>query len=159
MKKTPTITVHTAAETAAYVAKLRAEGLLPPRGQSHEWAKPADTRTVTTSSRVEPVSDIGDRVQVKFSKLNVSMSAGCSCESVRRDMNSKTADEVMEKIDHFVNSTFANVKHMEGLIGFSIKAFASIASGMAKKRIRGVIVEACDEWRLEKLPPRCDVEK
>lgn len=147
MSKERTITVHTPEETAAYVAKLRAEGLLPPRGKSHEWVKPLDRSKVKQVAKIEPVSDIGDRVKSKFAALNVAMSRGCSCERVRQELNASTADEVMERIDYFVNATFVNVSHMEGLIGFAINGFAAIAPALAKKRIRTVIVEACDEWR------------
>jgi hypothetical protein len=145
MRKQPTLRTH--AETEALVARLRDEGLLPPRGKSHEWVRPVDRSKVTTTVRVEPVSDIGDRVKAKFSALNVTMSKGCSCERVRQEMNASTSDEVMERIDYFVNATFANVSHMEGLIGFAIKGFSALVQTLAKKVIRRVIVESCDEWR------------
>lgn len=139
--------LHTPQETEAKVAELRAAGKMPPPGRSHEWVKPVDRSKVKQVVRLEPVSDIGDRVKAKFAALNVTMSKGCTCEQIRRELNAATADEVMERIDYFVNATFANVSHMEGLIGFAIKGFSATVPSLAKKRIKTVIVESCDEWR------------
>lgn len=142
--KHKSITVHTPEESAAYVAKLRAEGLLPPRGKSHEYV-PKEYNNVIK----QQFSGIGDCVKTSFADYAIEFDPGCSCKALKRQLNYTSPDAVNSEIDDFVNRVAANVRHAKGWRGAILKAINWAYPDAVKSEIRNILTKCINDRQAE----------
>ncbi len=81
-----------------------------------EWQRNELSKTpvaITISAPIKPkppVSDIGDKLQAILAGYGVTKTTGCNCNGIKNLLNSKTREQVLEKIEQLALGLVDNLK-------------------------------------------------
>lgn len=104
-------------------------------------------------------SGIGDCLKAYFDSIGAKQSEGCSCEDIRLQLNKRTADQVEQEIENWIDSVMSNVKYLKGAKGTAIKMANYLLPKTMRNEVKTNLLRCMEESKVRLSQIAQDVPK